>query len=237
VKKLAKLEYTAMYHANIVSLCSSVDLLLLDNILQERCVVIENTCAEAALSNKVEVTLKKDDPLIVYSGTMNWHPNIDACHYFLDEVFPLIQKEIHNVRFMIVGKNPDDTLLEKIKDIRGASCSGFVKDMESVLKNASVSVVPLRMGSGTRIKILESARLGLPVVSTSKGAEGLEFEEGKDLLIGDTPKQIANHVLHILKDPVDWRYIAENSKMKFMQCYNRTALMAHVEKTLIDQLH
>ncbi len=224
VQKLKLEEEGYLQTAELVSVCSKIDKEHIPGVLRESVQVIPNTCADSAVATSVEVSFNAESPLIIYSGTMNWHPNIDACHYFLDSIFPLIRTEIPQARFCILGKNPDDSLIDKVKEIPGAFCTGFVDDIGEYMHEASLCVVPLRMGSGTRIKILEAARLGLPVVSTSKGAEGLEFSHQSDISISDTAENFAEKSIKILQNIHCWQKMARNSKKVFLDKYDRTYL-------------
>jgi polysaccharide biosynthesis protein PslH len=163
---------------------------------------------------------------LIYSGALTYQANFDAVAYFLSDIFPKIQAIIPDVKFYITGKT-DGVSLEKLPRHEGVVFTGYVKDIRSVLARCCVNVVPLRMGGGTRLKILETLAIGTPVVSTTKGAEGLNLTEGQDLLLADTPDEFAQAVVRLLGDQAyrerlsdsgksavkgqyDWRFIAEN---------------------------
>ena len=109
---------------------------------------------------------------------MDWHPNEDAVRYFIADILPLIRNEIPDVTFSVVGRNPSDDL-RAIGAADGVDVTGTLDDIRPALAAATVCVVPLRAGSGTRLKIFEALAMGKAVVSTTLGAEGLTMESGR----------------------------------------------------------
>jgi sugar transferase (PEP-CTERM/EpsH1 system associated) len=137
---------------------------------------------------------------IVFTGLMNYPPNIDAAVWFCDEVLPLLQRDHPEVCFRIVGDKPDRTVLA-LAERKGVQVTGRVPDVRPHLSDCVASVVPLRSGAGTRLKILEAMAMRRPVVSTPLGAEGLEVTPGVDILLGETARELADHVCALLTDP------------------------------------
>lgn len=137
---------------------------------------------------------------IVFTGLMNYPPNIDAAVWFCDAVLPLLQRQHPDIGFKIVGDKPDRTVLALAKR-KGVQVTGRVPDVRPHLADCMASVVPLRSGGGTRLKILEAMAMSRPVVSTPLGAEGLEVTPGVDILVGNTPQELANHVFALAADP------------------------------------
>jgi sugar transferase (PEP-CTERM/EpsH1 system associated) len=137
--------------------------------------------------------------VILFTGTINYFPNTDGLKYFLKEIFPIIQREIPSTQFVIAGKNPPPEILEYSIDPH-IEVTGYVKDIRECFSKASIVVVPLRIGGGTRLKILEAMAMGVPVVSTSVGAEGLDVMLGEDILIEDTPTLFAKAVVELIND-------------------------------------
>ena len=137
-------------------------------------------------------------PRIVFTGSMDWEPNIDAVHYFCQEIFPRVRSEFPSAIFQIVGRNPHP----RVKQLAGASVevTGTVPSVGDYLKAASVVVVPLRIGGGTRLKIFEAMAMGKVVVSTSIGAEGLDVENGRDLILADDANSFAQAINLLLRD-------------------------------------
>jgi glycosyltransferase involved in cell wall biosynthesis len=135
---------------------------------------------------------------LVFTGAMSYLPNHDGMHYFLDEVFPLIEREIPDVKITIVGSNPPEELRRRARS--NIIVTGFVEDVRPYVWRAGVYVVPLRMGSGTRLKILEALAMNMPVVTTSIGTEGIRVEHNMSALIADTPSAFAASVIRLLRD-------------------------------------
>jgi polysaccharide biosynthesis protein PslH len=140
-------------------------------------------------------------PTVVFTGTMDWAANIDGINFFLAEVWPLVQAELPEARFVIVGRNPSAALLEQAKALRGVTCTGFVDDVRPYVHGAHAFVIPLRVGGGTRIKAFEAMAMGCPVVSTAIGIEGLDVEAGEHFLLRDSAADQARAVLDLLRDP------------------------------------
>jgi glycosyltransferase involved in cell wall biosynthesis len=137
---------------------------------------------------------------LVFSGSMDWHPNEDAVCYFADEILPRIRADIPDASFTIVGRNPSARVRE-LAARRGIVVTGTLDDVRPSIAEGSVYVVPLRAGSGTRIKIFEALSMGKAVVSTSVGAEGLALESGHHFLAADTAHDFAQAVIRLLRDP------------------------------------
>jgi polysaccharide biosynthesis protein PslH len=137
-------------------------------------------------------------PVVVFTGSMDWEPNIDAVEYFCQQIWPSILKEFTNARFQIVGRAPHP----RVRRLESLSIevTGKVPSVIDYLRAATVVVVPLRIGGGTRLKIFEAMAMGKAVVSTSIGAEGLDVASGRDLLIADSPEDFSNSAIQLLRD-------------------------------------
>lgn len=143
-------------------------------------------------------TTEKEPYSMVFTGMMAYTPNYDGMLWFLDEIFPQIKEEKPSAKIYIVGKRPPAELKNRASD--SVIVTGFVDDVRPYVWRSSVFVVPLRMGSGTRLKVVEALSMKKPVVSTSIGCEGIEVENGKSILINDAPKAFARSVIQLLED-------------------------------------
>jgi len=141
-----------------------------------------------------------DSRSLVYTGQIGWHPNEDAVQYFTKEIFPLIAKEVEGITLWIVGANPSKNIKKLAEKNRSIKITGFVDDVRAYISRASVYIVPLRIGSGTRLKILEAMSMKKAIVTTSIGCEGLDVQDGKDLLIRDNPNDFAGAVVELIKN-------------------------------------
>jgi glycosyltransferase involved in cell wall biosynthesis len=137
---------------------------------------------------------------LVFVGSMDWLPNVDGVTYFVEEVLPQIRRRRPECKLAIVGRTPPESILKLGRTVPGVLVTGTVKDVRPYMWGASVSVVPLRIGGGTRLKIYEAMAAGLPVVSTTVGAEGLEVHPPDDIRIADDPRDFAAHCLELLED-------------------------------------
>jgi len=135
---------------------------------------------------------------IVFTGSLDWFPNEDGLIYFFTEIYPLIKREVPQVNITVVGRNPSRRLLQFARNDKSINIVGRVDDVRTFIANAKVFVVPLRIGGGTRLKILEAMASGVPVVSTSIGAEGLMVEEGRNILIANNPEEFAQRVVEVI---------------------------------------
>jgi polysaccharide biosynthesis protein PslH len=144
---------------------------------------------------------------LIFAGSLCYFANHDAMVWFLREIYPFIQAELPDVQLTITGEQTQQNLPSS----RNVVLSGRVHDIQSLVASSAVSLAPIRLGGGTRLKILESFALGTPVVATSKGVEGLEALDGEHLLVADTPREFAEAVLRLLREPQHAQKIADNA--------------------------
>jgi glycosyltransferase involved in cell wall biosynthesis len=146
--------------------------------------------------------LVRDRRTAIYMGDYKYFPNTDAVFYFIESILPLIRARQPDFRLVLLGKDPPPELVALGDDPgSGVTVAGLVPDTRPYLQRSAAFVCPLRSGSGTRFKLLESLACGCPVISTSIGCEGLDPVDGQHMLIRDTPQAFAEAVLHILDDP------------------------------------
>ena len=161
---------------------------------------------------------------ILHIGTMFWPPNVDGVLWFLREVYPLILRVRPDVCFDIVGARPPKEIIESGQSQAGVTVAGYVKDAGEYLKNTGVMVVPLLAGGGMRVKILEALAEGLPIVTTTIGCEGIAVENGRHLLVADTPQEFARATLRLLEDRAFASTLARNGRELIEKGYDyRTA--------------
>jgi glycosyltransferase involved in cell wall biosynthesis len=149
-------------------------------------------------------------PHLLFIGNMGYAPCIDAVSFFCLEILPLIQRAIRSVELWIVGRDPQPEVTHL--DGQGVHVTGRVEDIIPYYRQTKVSVVPLRAGGGTRLKILEAMALGRPVVSTTIGSEGLDAINGEHLLIADQPEQFAEQTVRLLTDRHLYQHIASRGR-------------------------
>lgn len=135
---------------------------------------------------------------LVFTGSMDWEPNIDAVEYFCRQILPLVRSRIPGAVLEIVGRDPHPRVRRLAAE--NVVVTGTVPSVQERIEPAAVVVVPLRVGGGTRLKIFEAMAMGKALVSTSVGAEGLELENGRDLMIADDPTAFADAVVLLLQN-------------------------------------
>ena len=137
---------------------------------------------------------------LVFTGSMDWYPNEDAILHFIETILPAIRREVPAVSLAVVGRDPSERL-RAAAATAGIRVTGTVPDVRPYVAEATLYVVPLRVGGGTRLKIFEALAMGKAVVSTGVGAEGLPIESGQHFLQADSPEGFAQAVIALLKDP------------------------------------
>lgn len=163
---------------------------------------------------------------LVYTGLMGWTPNIDAATYFAAEIYPLIKVKIADVHFSIIGKNPAPSVKALAQTDPSITVLGYVDDIAAHICEGAVFVVPLRIGSGTRLKILEAMALGKAIVSTTIGCEGLDVTNTENILIADTPDDFAAAVIRLLQDPNLRAKLGQNGRKLAEEQYSATKMGA-----------
>jgi sugar transferase (PEP-CTERM/EpsH1 system associated) len=136
---------------------------------------------------------------LVFTGSMDWLPNIDGIQWFVQEVLPVIRSQRPACTVAIAGRRPTREVEELAARDAGVIVTGTVPDIRPYLWGSSVAIVPLRIGGGTRLKIYESMAAGIPIVSTAIGAEGLTYHDGEDILIADSPEDFAHACLRLME--------------------------------------
>jgi len=160
---------------------------------------------------------------LVYNGALTYSANYDAMRWFLAEIYPRIRAELPAVSLTITGSTHGVNLAGLALD-GTVRLTGLVDDVRLPVAGAAVCIAPIRQGAGTRLKILEAMALGTPVVATSKGAEGLEATHGRDILIADEPADLANQVVHLLRDAAMRDYLSRNARSLVEERYDWQAI-------------
>ncbi len=211
--------------ATVAMVCSSYDRELLQRLNPGLPIsVIPNAVDTDLYSPQPDIARSNRVLTILFQGGMDWYPNRDAVEFFAEDILPLVRAECPEVKFVVAGRNPPARLVEKLTTSHGVQFTGTVADMRPFLSAATVVVVPLRFGSGTRIKILEACAAGKPVVSTSIGAEGLDLKNGKDIILADHPNEFARAVVALLRDPVRRDAIAKSARSVIVERYSEVIL-------------
>lgn len=147
---------------------------------------------------------------LVFTGKMDFRPNVDAVLWFCDEVLPLVQREMPTVHFYIVGRDPNRRVLP-LNENPKVTVTGYVEDVRPYIARSAVYGVPLRIGGGTRLKVLEAMAMGKAIVSTSLGCEGIELTS-RELVIADTAEEFAGQIIGLLGDEARRRELGQAAR-------------------------
>jgi len=139
------------------------------------------------------------EPTVIFCGAMDYSPNVDALRWFFAEIHQILLKKVPEVKILIVGKNPIDEVKAYGSRV-GVTVTGGVPDVRPYYRRSWLQMVPLRIGGGTRLKIVESLAIGTPVVSTTIGAQGLDLIDGENILYSDDPESFASNIARALTD-------------------------------------
>lgn len=164
---------------------------------------------------------------IVFVGMMKYVPNYDGMIFFLDEIFPKILEKYPEATITIIGKNPPASITRRAT--KNVIVTGFVEDTRPYIENASVYVVPLRMGGGTRLKIIEALSMKKPLVTTSIGCEGIDIENRESALIADEPQEFANAVMELFSNKELCEKLTENGYQIVIDKYRWKSIGNHID--------
>ena len=157
---------------------------------------------------------------LLFLGSLDWFPNRDAVEYMVQQIFPLIRTAIPNARLRVVGRRPPKDFVRRIAAVRGVEVLGEVDDVRPHIKRAGAIVVPLRVGGGSRIKILEALAMAKAVVSTRVGAEGLAVKDGQSILLADDPQGFAARVQQLMASEEERSRLGKNGRDLVEQRYS-----------------
>ncbi|NKQ35591.1 MAG: glycosyltransferase [Chloroflexi bacterium] len=178
-------------------------------------------------ADKLQPVQRQPDSLNVLAlGSMHYPPNVDGIRWFVRDIFPLIQAEEPGVTLTIVGKSPPADLVHMAEQQPDSiEVTGFVPELQPYMERAALMVVPVRAGSGMRVRLLEAFARAMPTVTTTIGMEGIEAENGRHLLLADDLVTFAQETVRLLRDPALQQMLAENGRQLAVEKYDwRSAL-------------
>lgn len=186
--------------------------------LRERSHVVP-ICVDASAIEPV--TTDENATRLTLIGTMYWPPNDEGALWFADQVLPRVLEAVPGARFTVIGKRPSAALRARADAFGDAMVvTGYVPELEPYLRETAVMVVPLLSGAGMRVKILDAWAWGLPVVSTTMGAEGLAYEDGVDLRLADEPASFARALVDLLRDPAARATLGAGGRRRLESTYD-----------------
>jgi glycosyltransferase involved in cell wall biosynthesis len=164
---------------------------------------------------------------LVFTGKMDYRPNVDAALWFAQQVLPLVQDRVPDARFYVVGQRPH-ARLDVIRGRPGVVITGRVPEIKPYLAGAAVYVIPLRSGGGTRFKVLEAMSMGRPIVSTSMGCDGFPVTSGQEAVLADEPDAFADRVVELLQDPARQEALVRAAS-EFVMAYDWSVIVPRLE--------
>jgi len=206
ISKLRNWEKDICHRAAIGMVCSENDRQLLSSLCPGLCAMVVPNVVDFDHYAPRE---NDNTSTILFQGAMDWFPNRDAVTFFVARILPVLKQSVLHIRFVVAGRNPPPAFVSKFARVSGIEFTGNVPDMRGEIAKAAVCIVPLRIGSGTRLKILEAAAMAKPVVSTRIGAEGLNFVDGEEIVLADEPRAFAHAIVDLLADPARRRTLGD----------------------------
>lgn len=184
--------------------------------------------------NSTLLEIANNRPIIVFTGVMDYFPNIDAVKYFCESIFPRVRDAIQNAQFHIVGRNPTRQVKRLAKQ-NGVIVTGTVPDVRPYLAQAAVAVAPFRIARGVQNKILEAMAMGLPVVGTTETFKGVAATEADGIRVADDPESFAGHVIALLQADADTRRRLAKQTRAYVERHHRWEDQGDkLERILID---
>lgn len=164
------------------------------------------------------VPVDEEDNSLFHIGAMDWMPNKESIQWMLDEVWPVIHAQVPQAKLYLAGRKMPEAWMRTT--IPGVTIVGEVPDAAEFISGKKINVVPLLSGSGIRVKIIEAMSMGKTVITTTVGAQGIDYTDGEDLLIADTPQQFADQVRRCLNDDAFCRTVGQNAAALIARQYN-----------------
>jgi polysaccharide biosynthesis protein PslH len=216
------IEGISVKFSSMVFTCSqkdAVDIAQLYKISKNKIKVIPNS-GRALYYQRVK-KCSFDRPTVVFIGTFDTLPNMYGAKILVEKIMPIVKEEIPDSLFVIVGPNPPKWLTDASRISRGSLLvTGEVDDIRPFIAGATVAVAPIYQGSGTRLKLIEYMHLGKPIVSTTKGAEGIDVENEVSILLRDNPSDFAWGIIKLIKDPQLAGKISKNCREIALKKYS-----------------
>lgn len=225
-RKFRRFEEAAFRQASRVVAVTEEDAQLIrDQFGQPRVDVVENGIDRAFFE---PIKSQRNASRILYLGSLDWRPNLDAVRLLLDEIFPRVRAQQPGAELFIVGRNPPAGLIDRVRRTAGAELHADVSDVRPYLAESGVMAVPLRIGGGSRLKILEAIASGLPVVASKVAAEGLRLQPGLDYVQAGE-EQMADALVYAIRAPGEMQAMAQRGRRLVLETYDWEALARTLE--------
>jgi glycosyltransferase involved in cell wall biosynthesis len=178
--------------------------------------------------------IEREPAHILFLGSLDWRPNLDAVTVLLNEIFPNVQAAEPSAHLSVVGRNPPAWLIQQIRERAGVTLHANVADVRPYLARCGMLAVPLRIGGGSRLKILEALACETPVVSTRIGAEGLHLEPGQHLQVTDGPREVAGALIQCIRNPQWAQGQARLGRQRILERYDWDILSDKLEQVWLS---
>jgi len=209
---------------------AEVDLFCQNNECTEKPLAIGNGIENESFTPAIHPP-ENDGPVFIFTGVMDYKPNIDSILWFTNNVWPKITIKYPESRLIIAGMNPTPGILALTK-VKGIEVTGFVDDILPYYHQSDFFIAPLRIARGVQNKVLQAFSCGLPVISTSMGAEGIDYTDGKNILIADTPDAFFDSIEKLIENKILYQSLKDNALQLIKNHYSWDVKLATLGKIL-----
>jgi len=223
-------EYRAINKAHRTFVCSEEDRRYLQTIWKHRGVVSIPNAVEIPPAQKIT-----SNPILLFLGTYKHRPNVQSAEFLIQKIWPIIRRALPSAKLIIAGSSPERISMFK-KHIPGVEFVGFVENLPRLYEHTRVVCVPVISGSGTRIKILEAASYGKPIVSTEIGAEGIDLKDNKQILIRNNAESFAAACIELLTEKCRCEEIGKSARCLISRKYDRDSVITKIKVLITDEL-
>jgi glycosyltransferase involved in cell wall biosynthesis len=221
-------ELSAIRRAHVTFVCSESDRrYLADTWRLQGVEVVPNTV------NIPELQPITAEPTLLLLASFQYQPNFEAANFLIEKIWPLVYQEMPLAKLIIAGREPQK-IRSYGKNIAGVEFTGFVEDLNALYRRSRVVCCPILSGGGTRIKMVEAAAYGKPIVATAIGAEGLSMSDGQEFLSRNSPKEFASACLELLKNDQLCQELGDSARQAAVRHYDRTHVLKLIQKHILE---
>ncbi len=232
-RKFERFERWAYSHCDTAIAVSEEDARLIRTRFDGRRVTVVDNGVDTTYFEP-DTRIMRDPYRLLFLGSLDWRPNIDAVQLLCEEIFPAVRAQEQKATLQIVGRKPSEALSRMVEKQSGVELHADVPDVRPFLAGAGMLAVPLRIGGGSRLKILEALAAGLPVVTTTIGVEGLHLLKDEQVTIADSPADFARSILAGMHDPETLRQQGERGRQTVVSRYDWSGLADKLEAVWLE---